>query len=51
VLGGITLGIFEALAGTYISSALKDMISYSILIAVILIRPQGLMGVLMIRKV
>ncbi len=51
VLGGITLGILEALAGTYISSALKDMISYSILIAVILIRPQGLMGALMIRKV
>ena len=51
VLGGITLGILEALAGTYISSALKDMISYSILIAVILVRPQGLLGGLMIRKV
>jgi branched-chain amino acid transport system permease protein len=51
VLGGITLGILEALAGTYISSALKDMISYSILIAVILIRPQGLLGGLTIRKV
>jgi branched-chain amino acid transport system permease protein len=51
VLGGITLGILEGLAGTYISSALKDMISYSILIAVILVRPQGLLGGLMIRKV
>jgi branched-chain amino acid transport system permease protein len=51
VLGGITLGVLEALAGTYISSALKDMISYSILIVVILVRPQGLLGGLMIRKV
>jgi branched-chain amino acid transport system permease protein len=51
VLGGITLGILEALAGTYISSALKDMISYSILIVVILVRPQGLLGVLTSRKV
>jgi branched-chain amino acid transport system permease protein len=51
VLGGITLGILEALAGTYISSALKDMISYSILIIVILVRPQGLLGVLTMRKV
>jgi branched-chain amino acid transport system permease protein len=51
VLGGITLGVLEALAGTYISSALKDMISYSILIVVILVRPQGLLGGLVIRKV
>jgi branched-chain amino acid transport system permease protein len=51
VLGGITLGVLEALAGTYISSALKDMISYSILIVVVLIRPQGLLGGLTIRKV
>jgi branched-chain amino acid transport system permease protein len=51
VIGGIALGILEALAGTYISSALKDMISYSILIVVILVRPQGLFGGLAIRKV
>jgi branched-chain amino acid transport system permease protein len=51
VLGGITLGVLEALAGTYVSSALKDMISYGILIVVILVRPQGLLGVLTIRKV
>lgn len=51
VLGGITLGVLEALAGTYISSTLKDMISYSVLIIVILVRPQGLLGVLTIRKV
>jgi len=51
VLGGITLGVIEGLAGTYISSALKDMISYSILILVFLVRPQGLLGGLMIRKV
>jgi branched-chain amino acid transport system permease protein len=51
VLGGITLGVLEALAGTYISSALKDMISYSILIIVILVRPQGLLGGLLVKKV
>lgn len=50
VVGGIVLGVLEALAGTYISSALKDMISYSILIAVILVRPQGLLGTLIMRK-
>jgi branched-chain amino acid transport system permease protein len=45
------LGVLEALGGTYVSSALKDMISYSILIAVILARPQGIIGVLLPRKV
>ncbi|MCG6205527.1 branched-chain amino acid ABC transporter permease [Rhodopseudomonas sp. HC1] len=51
VIGGIMLGVVEALVGTYISSALKDMISYGILIAVILIRPQGLLGGLLVKKV
>lgn len=51
VIGGIVLGVLEALAGTYVSSALKDMISYGILIAVVLVRPQGLLGVLAMRKV
>jgi len=51
VIGGIVLGVLEALAGTYVSSALKDMISYGILIAVVLVRPQGLLGVLAMKKV
>src|SRR6185437_7888444 len=51
VIGGIMLGVLEGLAGTYISSALKDMISYSVLIAVVLVRPQGLLGGFIIRKV
>ena len=51
VAGGIALGILEALAGTYVSSALKDMISYAILIAVILVRPQGLFGELTLKEV
>jgi branched-chain amino acid transport system permease protein len=51
VVGGVLLGVLEALGGTYVSSALKDMISYSILIAVILARPQGIIGVLVPRKV
>ena len=51
VVGGIALGMIEALAGTYVSSALKDMISYAILILVVLVRPQGLLGVPTVKKV
>lgn len=51
VFGGVLLGVLEALGGTYVSSALKDMISYSILIGVILARPQGILGALAVKKV
>ena len=51
VLGGVLLGVLEALSGTYVSSALKDMISYGILIAVILARPQGILGMPALKKV
>lgn len=51
VVGGILLGVIETLVGAYISSALKDMISYGILILVVLVRPQGLLGILSVKKV
>jgi len=51
VLGGVLLGVLEALGGTYVSSALKDMISYGILIAVIFARPQGILGLPALKKV
>jgi branched-chain amino acid transport system permease protein len=51
VLGGLLLGVLEALGGAYVSSALKDMISYGILFVIILVRPQGLIGALTLKKV
>lgn len=51
VVGGLVLGLLEALAGTYVSSALKDVISYGVLFAIILVRPQGLLGPLLVKKV
>ena len=44
ILGGIILGITEAMAAGYVSSAWKDVIGFSILIIILLLRPQGLMG-------
>lgn len=51
VFGGVVLGIIEGLAGAYISSALKDMISYAVLIVVMLVLPNGLLGKLTTKKV
>ena len=49
VVGGLVLGIVEALATTYIpgqfgSSAWKDVWAFAILILVLVFRPQGLLG-------
>lgn len=44
VVGGIVLGVTEALAAGFISSAYKDVIAFVVMIAVLLLRPQGLMG-------
>ena len=51
VVGGVVLGLLEALTGTYVSSTLKDVISYVVLFAIILVRPQGLLGPLLVKKV
>ena len=44
VIGGLALGIVEALAAGFLSSAYKDVIAFAIMILVILFRPQGLLG-------
>ena len=44
VLGGLLLGLFEQLSGGYVSSLYRDAISLSVLIVVLLVRPQGLLG-------
>jgi branched-chain amino acid transport system permease protein len=44
ILGGLCLGILENLSAGYVSSAWKDAIIFTILIAVLTLRPQGLFG-------
>ena len=44
VVGGFLVGIAESLGGAYISSDYKNVFSFVILIAVLLLRPQGLFG-------
>ena len=43
-LGGILLGIIEALAKAYISTQLANSIVFAVLIIVLLVRPAGLLG-------
>jgi branched-chain amino acid transport system permease protein len=44
VVGGFAIGILESLGGAYISSDYKNCFPFIILIATLLIRPQGLFG-------
>ncbi|GAA3928406.1 branched-chain amino acid ABC transporter permease [Actinomadura viridis] len=44
VVSGFALGIAEALAIGYVSSAYADVLVFSVMIAVLLVRPHGLFG-------
>jgi branched-chain amino acid transport system permease protein len=42
--GGLVLGMVETIGAFYVSSAFKDIIAYTLLILILLARPQGLFG-------
>ena len=44
LLGGVLIGLSEALAGLFIAPSAKSMFSFGLLILVLLFRPQGLLG-------
>lgn len=44
LLGGVLIGVSEALAGFLLMPSLKALFSYVVLIVVLLLRPQGLLG-------
>jgi branched-chain amino acid transport system permease protein len=44
LLGGVLIGMSEALAGLFFSPSAKSMFSFALLILVLLFRPQGLLG-------
>lgn len=44
VFGGLLLGLFEAMTAGYVSSAYKDAVPFLLVLALLLLRPQGLFG-------
>jgi branched-chain amino acid transport system permease protein len=44
MVGGLLLGLVETMSAFYISSAFKDIIAYTLLIVVLLVRPDGLLS-------
>lgn len=44
ILGGLSLGLLESLSAGYLSSAYKDVVAFVVLLAVLCVRPKGLLG-------
>ncbi len=44
VIGALILGVSEALISAYVSTSLRDLFAYFLLIVILLVRPSGLMG-------
>ena len=44
MVGGILLGVVEALAAGYLSTAWKDAVAFAVLILILIFRPTGLLG-------
>jgi len=51
MLGGLLIGIAEAMISGYISSTYTNLIVFGILIVVMILRPQGLLGRAPLQKV
>jgi len=51
MVGGVILGVTESLAGVYLPIGWKDVAAWIILIAVLILRPEGLFGIQEKKKV
>ncbi len=51
MLGGILLGVIEAMGAAYVSLAYKDAIAFVVLILILMVRPTGLLGERVAEKV
>jgi branched-chain amino acid transport system permease protein len=45
IVGAIVIGVTEVMVSGYLNSGLRDLITFALLIAILLIKPSGLMGV------
>ncbi len=51
ILGGLIFGLLGAFTGEYLSSSLKDVVPYGVLVFILLVRPYGLFGLVEIERV
>ena len=50
-LGGLALGVAENLVGAYVSGSFSEALTFLVIIAVLVVRPEGVFGRVRVRKV
>jgi len=51
ILGGIIIGLLETFTGGYISTSLKEIVPYIVLVVILMVKPYGLFGLVEIERV
>lgn len=51
VVGGFTIGIIESVVGFYLSTAFRPLIAFIVLIGILMVRPSGLLGGHVVKRV
>jgi branched-chain amino acid transport system permease protein len=51
ILGGIIIGLLETFTGGYLSTSLREVIPYVVLIFILMVKPYGLFGLVEIERV
>ena len=50
VVGGLALGVAEAMAGGYLATGMAEGVAYAVLVAALLARPTGLLRAVSVRR-
>ena len=51
ILGGLIIGLLETFTGGYISTSLREVVPYIVLIMILMVKPYGLFGLVEIERV
>jgi branched-chain amino acid transport system permease protein len=51
IVGGLIIGVVEALAGFYLPEGFKDVAAYVVVLVVLLVKPSGIFGETVAKKV
>ena len=51
MVGGLLIGVIESIAGFYLPEGFKDVAPYVVLLLVLLLKPEGLFGLPLRKKV
>jgi branched-chain amino acid transport system permease protein len=51
IIGGLIIGLLETFTGGYVSTSLKEVVPYVVLVFILMVKPYGLFGLVEIERV